>query len=528
MKIKSMAIAMLLTISSGIANAQTAEIPNVLKIRNARSNGTIKKQNEIAGYYTFYFKEKADKKNSAYEVRISDNELNTINTFELVRPKATILMETVYNGEALMFFFYDQKTGYEFVTYSLDGKKLGSSLVTKDAISMFDLQATIASSSSEGDNTTMYPVEGEGFVRQRFTKNKKMAFEIARFDNKAKEVWTYSSAKESKLVEYIDVNEVTDKYVTATVYRKKSLMTNKANLAFLILDVNTGKLIAELPMGNEDEGKKSVVKSFVDNQMNKIVLIGEYYDAGDDIYKDKSQGLYVQDVSFDGKILGETEYSWKTDIAKFMKETMDEEDKKDKRPYNFFWHDVIRGANGHLYLIGEQYKKQISAAGVGLGVLASATGGDSNVAAIEVLIANMVVVELGAKNELTKIDIVPKRKTRVQLEQGAGMVSIVKLGLILKAQGDFDYSFTSREKDADKFTVIYTDGNRKEEKGSTKSDVMLGVIHVENGAVKNDRIGVNFDSWYWWIRQAKPGFILLGEYARKEKVIKLRLEQVAY
>lgn len=528
MKKRILAATLFVAFSLGNALAQTAEIPNVMKLRSATSNGVVKKQNELVGYYTFFFKEKADKKNSAYEVRVVDNELNDVNTFEIIRPKASILMEAVFNGDVIMFFFYDAKTGYEFVTYKLDGTKVGSSQIGKKEIAKFDIMATQNAVTNSADNATLFPVEGEGFVRQTFTKNKKQAFELTYYDSKAKSGWSYSSPEDSKLIELLDVNEVTEKYVTATIYRKKNVMTNKVNLAFLILDTKTGKKIAELPMGNEDDGKKSVAKSFVDTDNKKIVLIGEYYKSGDDIYKDKSQGLYVMDVSFKGDIMGETQYGWKSDISKFMKETLDEEDKKDDRPYNLYIHDVIRSSNGHLHLVAEQYKKQISATAVAGKALAAATGGSSNASSFEVLVSNMVHLELDAQNKLEDIDIVQKRKRHVLLPEGYGLVSIVKLGHIIKAEGEFDYSYTSRDKNADQFTVIYTDANRKEEKGKAKSDVMVGVIHVANGEVKTDRVGLDFNSRFFWLRQAKPGQILVGEYFRKEKVVKLRMEQLVY
>jgi hypothetical protein len=526
-KLLSLTVAAFLSIGSQVM-AQNAEITNVLNLKSARQSGTIKEQNKIAGYYTFYFKEKQDKANSVYEIALMDNDLNSVNSFEFKRPKNSNLLEAVYNGEVFMFFFWDAKTGYEFVTFDLNGKQQGSTKMPKAEISQYDLQQSMSALSSPTGNVTIYPSGNAGFIRQSFTKGKKPGYEVVAYDNNAKKQWSYASSDASKLFESIEIGEVSESIITATVYRRKSAMSRKMDLAFLILDRNNGKKIAELNMGTEEEGKQSVLKSYIDNQNKKIVLIGEYYKPGDDMLKDLSAGMFVKEIDMEGEVLKEKTFSWKGDISKFKQQNLDEEDKKDDKPYSLFFHDVVRSADGHLFLVAEQYRKQVSAGAIAGKVLVAAAGGSSDASNLEIRVANMVVLELDGNNELVDYDIIQKRKRSVLLPSGMGLYSTAYLGYYIQMIGEFDYSFTSRDTESDEFTVLYTDANRKEEKGQKNSDFLVGIIHIKGGEKKADRIGINTEARNTWLRPAKPGYIMVAEYFRKEKVIKMRLEKLAY
>jgi hypothetical protein len=192
-----------------------------------------------------------------------------------------------------------------------------------------------------------------------------------------------------------------------------------------------------------------------------------------------------------------------------------------------FFHDVIIAKNGHTFMIGEQFIKQISAGGVALNVLAGSN--NTNASMFEILIANMVIIELDEKKELVDFKIIPKKNTSVILPQGMGLVSTSVLGYYLKSLGSFDYSFTSNNVEKDIYDVVYIDANRKESKDSkTKSDLMIGLLTIKNGKLSENRIPINCDSKYWWVQPGKPGFISVSEYYRKEKKIEMRLEQLSY
>jgi hypothetical protein len=527
MKKAKMLLCLLFLGLSLAGNAQTATIPNVLNFKSTKSSGEIFENEKLVGYYVFYFKEKADKKNSIYEIEILDDNFNSMKSFEITRPKKTYLVESVFNGEVFMFFFYDVKTGFEFTTFDRTGEKQGSSTVPVKEISKYEVQRISASIGSNSENFSVYPLGSNGFVRQTFAKNKKLGYEIIGYDNSAKEIWKYSSAETSSQVETADINEASEKNISLTITRKKNLMTKQTNEAFVLLNAEDGTVKCEVELGNETSGKLALLKTYNDETNETVLLIGEYYKPGDDMLKDKSQGLFLKEINGNGTENKFKKFAWKGDIDKFKQKNLDEEDKKDAdKPFYIFFHDVVRGSNGHLFMIGEQFKKQVSAAGVAANVLNG--GGNSGVANFEIRVANMVVIEFDEKDEMVDFDLIHKKKTSVLLPSGAGYYNSAFLGYYVKSIGGFDYSFTSRDKENDRFSVVYIDADRKEEGSKSKADKMLGVINIEGGKKTEERIAINTDAKTFWLMPAKPGYIAIGEYFRKEKKVNLRLEPLSY
>jgi len=508
--------------------AQTS-IPNVLNYKSIKSSGAIISEDKLAGYYMFYFKEKKDKKNSTYEVALFDDDYNKVRDFEVTKPKNTYLIEIVYNNEVFMLYFYNGKTGYEFITYNRDGEVVGNQKITKKDIPTFSLRTNMAGLQAGTESHTIHPVGNTGFIRTTYSTSKKMGYKLIAYDNELNELWKSVSPKTSKLIETISISDVSEKYTTAVISRKKSMMTKKMDLAFCIFNTKTGELIREVPMGTKATGKKSVLKTYVDTENDKIILIGEFFKPGDDMLKDKSKGIFIKELESDGTELSNNEYNWKGEIDKYKNENLSAEDKKEaKASFSLFFHNVVRSENGHLYLIAEQFRKQVSAGAVGMNIAAAALGGQSNAAAFEIRVSNMVVIELDENNKLFDYHIIKKKRNSVFLPQGSGMLNSSLLGYMVKSMGGFDYDYTSLDKEKDEFNIIYRDMNKKEKKGQKKSDLMLGVIEIEQGKLSSTRVPINTESKYLRLQPAKFGYIGIVEYFKKEKKIETRLEKLTY
>jgi len=418
-------------IVSGV-NAQNATIDNVLGLRSKKSAGEIRKDKKIVGYYVFFFKEKVDKKNSAYEVQTFDDNYNPVKSFEITRPKSTILVEMAYNGSVFLFHFYDKKTGYEYITYNTDGEKQGSYIVPADDISRYDLMRVQQAIAGNANTNFIYTVGDQGFMRSTFSKNKKMGYELLKLNNNAKKEWTVESPEDSKMLETMDISDVNEEITVGMITRKSSMLTKSFDVFGVLIDTKTGEIIQEIEMGSDAKGRKSMMKSFISPESQSISIIGEFYKPKDDILKDRSQGLYIQQFSMDGKQMSLNTYKWKGDFDKFKQANLDEEDvKDDKRPFYIFFHDVILTKDGNIIIIGEQFIKQISAGAVIGKVASAALGGSSNASTFEIRIGNMVVIELDKSRKLTNYDIVQKKKTSVLLPEGYGLVSSMVLGYML-------------------------------------------------------------------------------------------------
>lgn len=515
---KNVTLTLLMSLSIFLSNAQTASVPNLLNIKSLKSSGAIYEMDKLVGYYVFYFKEKESTKNSIYEIEVFDDNYNSVKSFEIIRPKNTSLLQSVYNGKAFLFTFYDAKEGIECISYDKTGKELGTHNMGFKGLSAMEksltAQATFSTCGSD-----MFVLLNQGNVKA--------------FDNAMKLQWTYDvpteSSKEYNALSAIYMDEA---FIILSNYKKKNMTTRKIDLDFMILNTESGTLVKLLDMGTEESGKQTIVRGHVDDESGKIVLTGEYFKPGDDFLKDKSKGLFIKEVDFNGKEISMSKFAWEGDIDTFKNELLSDDEKdEDKKSYSIFFHDAVRLANGHLYLIGEQFRKQLSAGGTALNVLAGASGGSSNASNFEVRVGNMVVIEFDENNNLVDYSIIEKKKTSVLLQEGSGILGTAYLGYIVKAMGGFDYSFTFRDSQKDEFSVIYIDADRKEEnddKNIDKADKMLGVLHFENSEMTASRVPINTEARSWWLQPAKVGNVAIMEYFKKEKTLEMRLEPLVY
>jgi len=151
----------------------------------------------------------------------------------------------VYNESVFTLHFFDQKSGYEFVTFDKTGEMTGSTKIPKDGLSNWELQRVSANLNSNTENVTLYPNGNKGFIRSTFAKYKKLGYEIVAYDNEAKEIWSIKSNEASSMVEMVEINDITSKYMTATVTKKKNVMTREMTNYLLLVDIEEGKVISE-------------------------------------------------------------------------------------------------------------------------------------------------------------------------------------------------------------------------------------------------------------------------------------------
>lgn len=522
MKTKLFYLALFLCLSLGI-QAQNYEYSNVQRF-STRSTGPIIKDEAIKGYYVFYPEEKVDRKNIAFKISLLDDNLTQTATFDLVRPKKYILIESSFNSNAFVFNFYDPKSKtMEYVSFDRSGKELGS--VKSDKVSTFELAAVKAIvANPEVTTTNIFPVGDNGFVRLANVDNRKYGYVVSKYDNTLHQLWAYGSDVDSKLIERADVLSADENHVLLQIAKSKSQMTAKFDTYLILLDTKTGKELYNFQMQDDNEGQLSVLNAFIIDDSGDALVVGEFYAPNDNVLKDKSLGIYARGVERNGEYSVFKKYHWDGEIAKVKRETMDDDEKdNDKGTNQIYFHHFVRAQNGHVFAIAEQFKKQASALGIASMVL---SGGNSNTAASEIKITNMVVAEFDKDLKLVDYSIIPKKKTRVYLPAGSSLLSPQKLGYYVKSIGGFDYNFTSKNIEKDSYHAVYTDFNRKDDESKEKSDAMVGSINIVDGKMTADRFPVNTDANLIWFNPAKPGYVLVGEYYRKGKRVTMRLEKI--
>ena len=506
-----------------VSFSQSASMENVLRY-TLRGSGTILHGDELQGYWTFFVKEKEDRKNYSYEVLFHDNNLKEVASFHVVKPKETRLLEIVSNDNAFMMTFYEKKT-LEFEIYDRAGKLTGSKKIT-DIPKLELVRINQAMQSEELDNITAYNLGTNGFVRNGYTKNEKTGYELTAYDNTMKELWSFGSDPNSKLLETSSVMSTSEKYVALTVARKKNLFTKSADSFFILLDAATGTKLLEMPMKDKTDGELSLINLQVDEVKNEVLLLGEYYNPGDEVLKDQSQGIYAQRIDMKGNELALAKYTWTKDIAKLRKESMtDEQAAKDKGQRLLYIHKIIVTPTGDIYAVGEEYRKTLSAAGTTFAVL-NGGAGRSGASTFQLTIENLVVIQINSKLELVGYKLIEKKKNRVALPPGFGYANAQMLAAYVKATGGFDYQFTSIDKAKSNYTVVYSDLNKKADEGSDKADIMIGSITIKGGQTEAKRTPINSEAKYVTYQPAKPGYIMIVEYFRKEKKLELHLEKI--
>lgn len=498
---------MTLAIMASITSlAQEKVISQVLRSK-ARGSGPIMKTNELAGYYSFYEVDKVDGKTRSFRMALMDNSLNDLGEIKLNRPKNSFLMESVFNGSAFMFFFLNDKN-VELETYDVSGKKMGEK-VYEDVTKWERTRA--AQAQSMGDvgevNQSIFPIGDEGFLKQSITKGDKRGYHLASYNNDLTVRWE-TDAPSSPLIESLDIVAVTEDHIIGYLFKQKNLFDMPETSFMVLFDVRTGKKLWEKEL--KAEGKRmTVVNVFPIEGSEEFLVVGEYFGGDDNVFKDKSTGMYSMRMGADGTPSRSVMFSWEKDILPHV--PADEKGKKDMD--RIFVHKVVRLSNGSVHFIGEEYKKVIGA-----------TGG------CQMTTKDMFVIELDPELKLKSCTVYPKSKSRFEFEASYAAYPAALLAKLIKQMGLFDYEFTTQDKAGARYYSSFVDYDRSKNESGGKVGTYVGTI-VGNGvdAPTVDKMDVNASgSTYFRAMIGKPGYVLILEYRKKLKQLKFRLEKVNY
>lgn len=472
-----------------------------------RASGVIMKNNELAGYYSFYETDKVDSKNKAFTVALMDDNLTDVGSIRIVREKNSVLMESVFNGKAFMFFFLNGKN-IELETYSSEGKKLGEK-VYEDVSKWERMRAMMATSAgANGEvNQSIFPIGEEGFLKQSVTKGEKWGYQLTAYNNDLSVRWE-TEAPSSPMIESLDVIEVTEDHIIGSMFQQKNRMDQPDFTMLAMFDVHTGKKLWAKQLTQQGKNM-SVLNVFPSETQDGMFVIGEIFGPSDKIFKDKSKGIFAMRMDMAG-VPEQTElFSWEEDILPYVPA-----DAKGRKELDrIFFHKVVRLKNGTVHCIGEEYKKVLGA-----------TGGT------QITTKDMVVLELDSDLKLKGCEVVGKSKSRFEFPSQFMYLSPSVLAQLIKQMGLFDYAFTSQDRLADRYFASYVDFDRSKNESGDRVGTYIGTI-TGNGkdkstVDKNDVMtkGTTFFRAY----PAKAGYVMLYEYRAKLKEITLRLEKVNY
>ncbi len=495
----------------GLTNAQQKTLNEITSFKIKNSGSFIDKNKDVDGYYFYYEVDKLKKGKREYAIRMLDNNLNDIATKSYIDDKNTILANSKFNNQALMFAMINPKEkNYKLVTFDKKGKQGKDITIPVSKKEMKWLSAMIKS----GNFNMLFPVDNKGFLFNYVINNKKLGYGLKYVATDGGKSWNYKSPDDSKWLHSINPIEANEKVVVAMEMSRKSLLSHSMNTKILVIDIETGKLLFEKAYDKE-ENPRLITNAFLSDD-NELVLLGEYFKNGDNIVKAKSLGLFSQTIQLDGTISNDNKISWKDKIDKMM--PMGSDGKKKKRGYVYF-HDIIRTQNGSYYGIGERYRKTASAVGIAGTMLSGGRG----VSVTQLTITDAVVFKFSNKFDLENIEVYKKGKSRAPNLTDFGSPQLN--AHILKAYGAFDYEYTQIDTDRDRFYSMFIDYERL--KGQKNKLAFKSLIYSD-GKITEDKIYLEESKRkkVFRVLPAKLGHVAVLEYNKKEKTIDMHLEKL--
>lgn len=496
--------------------SQTAKFENIVDFKLINSGSISDNNNDVDGYYFFYKVDKLKKGDREYAIKILDNNLNVVATKKIIDSKRTFLATSAYNNKEMLFLFINTKEKqFRLVGYDLKGNK---SRDTKYAIDKGEFNWIMSLQASAGYRELLTPIDDKGFILTTNVKNKKVGYRI-KFLSSIGEIkpWIINSPVDANSVLTLNPIKATDKYIIALEMSRKSKMSQKIDIAILAIDSNTGETLFKKPYTKESN-PRLVTNSFVTN--DEIIILGEYFMKGENVFKAKSKGLFVEKFDSTGKLLEENKVSWENQLFTKLKSV---NGKTKKRSYAFF-HDIVITENGDYYAVGELYKKTASAAGIAGMALMMASGGrsSSTIPLTQLTITDAVFYKFDKDFKLIDINVFKKGKSTAPSVNDFGSPQLNAHAL--EIYGAFDFVNVQTDPINGRFYANFIDYERI--KDAKNQLAFVSVIH-ENGELSTDKIYLpNNRGHFTRALPAKIGNVLIIDYFKKEKRINLHIEKL--
>lgn len=518
-------IVILLSVTS--LQAQNISMTGILRIR-LKSSGPILSDGQVKGYYFFHTLEKADKKNNNYRLSVYDENLREINSVNIVRATKYTLLDGAFNGEVFAFLFYDVKKQItELIAYDRTLKEVGSvvkPVLNKSAKVIYNYVA----SGADAGQAYLVPMPQKGFLFYGLQEGNKQLYEIHYYDNTLKEIWSKNAGQSSYGVEMASDGFQTEQYVGSLITKMKSASSKNVDMDLVVQNADDGKVLFQIPL---ESGPYSISFSdvFFDEVKGNFVVFGDYYNKEEKELKAQSLGFIYLTLDMTGKIVGEKRNSWAEELSRAT--PLNEKGKFEGSNTNILVHDIIRTNDGQIFVVGEQYKKAASGAGIASQVVsfaASAATGyySTSSSSVQLNVYNLVIFQFNADYSVNKLHIFEKDKNVMYLPPGSTYSSSKILSYYVKAMGGFDFVFSQLSEDHSSFSVAYINYDR--EKGTPSGNLLGLVVYTPEKVFTVDKMRLNRKSTEYFVHRGKEGYVLITEYFRKEKRVDSRLEKINF
>ena len=478
---------------------------------------SFSENNVVKGYSCFYFLDRVSEDKSLYALSILDENLKQTHYVELTKSKGYDLLESSFNGERFCFSFLDwREKVLEYVFLDKTGKEVGNYKIEKLDKSELSSILKVTQYGQNPYSGGLISVGKIGFMRYGYENTHGVRASLEMFDNSGKIRWTSDSKNpDKKSFETAYPLYADDKFVVSLFVTKRRRLSGNYHDFITFHDPANGNELFRLNNISTDE-KNVLFPSGVsfDTASNLFYVYGEYFKKGENIFVDKSSGLYLQIVSSDGKILAEKYNSWTRDISGLMAQ-------KGAVLSNFSIaiHKLIRTADGKFFIIGEEFMKTINFFGY-----TKQGNGYSRPSGIQIELHDMIVFDLNDSLKVTNVNIFKKDDEYVSIPEGYGVVGNSFLAYLLKQWSKFDYVFTTVSGDKKTFNTAYVNYDRDKEEG--KSFLIGNIEYTKEGKLEFDKIKLTDKPTFFMALPAKPGYMAVFKYFKKTKEIDFTLEKM--
>lgn len=518
--IRLLSVLFLLCVGSS-SMAQNLQKANVLKMSGRNTGEIMSSDGTVKGYYFFYNVESKRRDSNEYLLEVMDENLRLINSIELVRQRSVSLIEADYNGKAFVFLFYNPKLNKsELLSYDANLKPLGT--LDKPIKGLTDQMYKMAAAGYETGYSFITAIDNTGFIYNGYVDDKKYKYVIEQYSNSLELKWSAKSPDlESKQVEAAEVAFQSTKYIGSLISRRESIWSKDGSYDILVHDASTGAELFRKEIKDETYNV-SISKIEYIEELNEILLFGEYFALQDKEFKAASLGYFFEVIDISGNSKERKWLSWEKEMSKVL--PVDKTGKMDKNG-RIFIHDIIINKEKQLFVVGEQYKKAASGMGIAMKI---ASQGRSRTATVQLEIMNMVILGFSPTMEIKSAEIIEKSPHLHLLPAGYEQVATKLIGMYAKSAGWFDYSFTQINKVKNTFSIAYVNWDNDNEKGEVSHNVLGLVTYTPEKVFIIDKTDLTRKSTNYYVRRAKPGYVFIGEYFKKEKRFDYRLEKINY
>lgn len=510
MKQTRISLTLLMLLFSFGVFAQSKIFDNVVDVE-VKSSVAIVSNKQIVGYAFFYKIDKM-KKSALYRLSILDENLKEIGSNEFEGGKDLMLTRANYESERLMLSFYDDDKfdGFKkFVkVFDLKGKQLG--LVGYDPEkAKKGMWGAQAAEQSEAMYEGIDNVEGKGFVRLYQSKDKKGGADIQFIGLNGKLKWEKNITA--------DKGDRTDLYLVTTTANSLLLfqmdrggMMDADPSVFLVgLNTENGSELFKKPMDIKGTSyEPMLVKATVDGKLKMVSVIT---DESSKFLKAVPKGISISELNDKtGEITIIKDLTYANDLSSVL--TMKSETKTEDgyiKPHNLILQD-----DGSMILVGEFFRKTVSAGGMAMKVLSKGAA-----TAAQATVDDMFLLRINSNLKATALEKIEKDKERTPL-----LSDFMSIGLTAKwlvYTNSYGYMYTDEGMDGSNKTVVAR-GSFGDEKYGTVAitiDPKKGFSQKRFSVAKEKNVS-------YYVSRAKPGYVMITKYNSKEKKMTVNLEKV--